>query len=181
MTVNVEDGVKMTPLEDEFISEEARSCALDVKENTIKLVRAFMDRENQLKLKAYEHKSNEFTAFMDTMVNMQKLYQTKLCTPQEEVKSIKANLNLLKEKIERLKTVRTQKKDAYDKYCEECSKSKEIRDNQIKILKEQVTYENSQRETLIENATEQGIGDEKTLEENHIATVQKLEKERNDL
>ena len=49
---------------------------------------------------------------------------------------------------------RQNRKDAYDKYCEECSKSKEIRDNQIKILKEQVTYENSQRETSIENAQE---------------------------
>jgi hypothetical protein len=49
--VCIEDGVKMTPLDDEFISEEARACALDLKEVTCKLVRAFSDRENALKLK----------------------------------------------------------------------------------------------------------------------------------
>ena len=32
-TVCVEDGVKMTPLDDEFISEEARQCALEVADN----------------------------------------------------------------------------------------------------------------------------------------------------
>lgn len=74
--------------------------------------------------------------------------------------------------------MRTGKKDAYDKYCEECSKSKEIRDNQIKILKEQVTYENSQRETSIDNATEQGIADEKTLEKHHEEAMVELKKKR---
>jgi len=62
-TVCVEDGVKMTPLDDEFINEEARNCALDTKENIKKLVRAFTEKENFLKLKGWEVKSHEFTAF----------------------------------------------------------------------------------------------------------------------
>ena len=65
VTVCVEDGVKMTPLDDEFITEEARQIALDTKANIIKLIRAFSTRENQLKLKAYEHKSGEFASFVD--------------------------------------------------------------------------------------------------------------------
>jgi len=44
-TVCVEDGVKMTPLDDEFITEETRQCALDVADTISKLVRAFSDRE----------------------------------------------------------------------------------------------------------------------------------------
>lgn len=69
------------------------------------------------------------------------------------MKSIKTNLGLLEDKIKKLDTLRSNKKDTYDKYLEDCSKSKEIRDNQIKILKEAVTYENSKRETSIDKLT----------------------------
>jgi hypothetical protein len=96
------------------------------------------------------------------------------------VKSIKANLSLLKEKISKLETLRSTKKDAYDKYCEECSKSKEIRDNQIKILKEQISYEQNLKETQIDNANEQGMADEKQLEINHEELMKKLKKDYDD-
>jgi DNA repair ATPase RecN len=127
----MEDGVKMTPLDDEFISEEARQTALDVRDNIAKLIRIFCDKEENMKLAAFSTgvRPTEFPAFMESFKDMQKLYNTKLNTPQEEVKSIKANLSLLKEKIQKLESLRTTKKDAYDKYCEECSKSKEIRDS----------------------------------------------------
>jgi hypothetical protein len=36
----------MTPLDDEFVTEEARQCALDLKANITKLIRVFSDREN---------------------------------------------------------------------------------------------------------------------------------------
>jgi hypothetical protein len=68
-TVCVEDGVKMTPLESEFITEEARQCALDIRTTTAKLIREFSIEENQKKLKLYESreiKSAEFTAFVDS-------------------------------------------------------------------------------------------------------------------
>lgn len=38
------------------------------------------------------------------------------------------------------------KKDDYDKYCEECSKSKELRDANIKTLREQITSVCAQNE-----------------------------------
>jgi len=44
--VCVEDGVKMTPLDDELCTPEARECALDLKDTTLKLIRAFSTREN---------------------------------------------------------------------------------------------------------------------------------------
>ena len=96
------------------------------------------------------------------------------------MKSIKANISLLKEKISKLETLRSTKKDAYDKYCEECSKSKEIRDNQIKILKEQISYEQNLKETQIDNANEQGMADEKQLEINHEELMKKLKKDYED-
>ena len=50
----VEDGIKMTPLDDEFITEEARTCALDLRSTTAKLLRAFSDKKMQIKLKTHE-------------------------------------------------------------------------------------------------------------------------------
>ena len=41
-----------------------------------------------------------------------------------------------------------------------------------------MTYENSQRETSIENAHEQGMADEKTLEKNHQETMADLEQKK---
>ena len=139
-TVCVEDGIKMTPLEDEFISEEARMCALDTKANIKKLIREFTSRENLLKLKSFgDVKSAEFVGFQEGFTSLQTLYNTKLTTPLEEVNAITSNKGMLKTKINKLSELYQSKKDQYDKYLEECSKSKEIRDNQIKILKDQVT------------------------------------------
>jgi len=70
VTVCVEDGIKMTPLDDDYMPEEARQCALDLKANITKLIRVFSDRENQLKLKAHEHKSGEFAAFIEQFASL---------------------------------------------------------------------------------------------------------------
>lgn len=71
----MEDGHKMTPLDDEFISEEARKCAIDVRDNIAKLIRIFSDKEENMKLAAFANvKSVEFSAFIDGFLNMQKLY-----------------------------------------------------------------------------------------------------------
>lgn len=71
----MEDGEKMTPLDDEFISEEARQCALDVRDNIAKLIRIFTDPEENMKLAAFAKiTSPEFSAFYDGFQNMQKLY-----------------------------------------------------------------------------------------------------------
>lgn len=53
VTVCVEDGVKMSPIDHELTSEEARQTALAVRDNTAKLIRIFSDREHQLKLKQW--------------------------------------------------------------------------------------------------------------------------------
>ena len=127
VTVCVEDGAKMTPLDDEFITEEARQIALDTKANIIKLIRAFSNRENQLKLKAYEHKSGEFAAYVDQFSNLQELMTSKLNTPLEEVTAIKDSRKILIKKTQNLQDLRNTKKEAYDKQMEDCGKSKESR------------------------------------------------------
>ena len=60
----------------------------------------------------------------------------KLYTPKEEVDAIKKNQKILEEKVMKLKEKYDGKKDEYDKYVEECQKSKELKEANIKALKE---------------------------------------------
>ena len=96
------------------------------------------------------------------------------------MQQIKQQLTQLETKIKNLEQLRTTKKDAYDKYCEECSKAKEIRDNQSKFLKETITFERVQMEESINSALEQGNSDEQLLIQNHQETMTKLEKDNKD-
>jgi len=100
-----------------------------------------------LKLKAYEQRSTDFNAFNESFENLKELYRNKLNTPLEDVNSIKDNLKLLKEKTETLTDLRNSKKDQYDKYVEECNKSKELRSITMKILSQQVGTEKVDCET----------------------------------
>jgi len=140
---------------------------IDLRGTISKLVRAFSNRENQLKLKAYEQKSAEFNAFQDSILQLQKLFTYKLNTPLEDVNSIKDNLKQLKEKTETLTDHRNSKKDQYDKYVEECNKSRELRGITMKILSQQVGTEKVDCETQIQDAKEKGMKDEEELKLSH--------------
>ena len=149
---------------------------IDVRQTTSKLIRAFSNRENQLKLKAYEQRSTDFNAFNESFENLKELYRNKLNTPLEDVNSIKDNLKLLKEKTETLTDLRNSKKDQYDKYVEECNKSKELRSITMKILSQQVGTEKVDCETQIADAKEKGMKDEEELQKSHKETCELLEK-----
>lgn len=69
----------------------------------------------------------------------------------------------LKEKTETLTDHRNSKKDQYDKYVEECNKSKELRGITMKILSQQVGTEKVDCETQIQEAKEKGMKDEEEL------------------
>ena len=105
-TVCVDDGVNMTPLDSELCTPEARQCALNVKENITKLVRLFSLPENQAKLRVYEHKSSEMSAFIEQFGDLQKLFTTKLNTPMEEKKAQDKSRKVLDEKCLKLTDIR---------------------------------------------------------------------------
>ena len=88
------------------------------------------------KLQAYRVNSNDFAAYMETMGKLDELMKFKLYTTKDEVDSVKKNQRILEERVTKLKEQYDSKKDAYDKYVEECSKSKELRDKNIAALKE---------------------------------------------
>ena len=75
---------------------------------------------------------------MDCVGQLDKLLQFKLFTPKEEVDAIKKNQKILEDKGNKLKEQYDTKKDAYDKYVEECNNSKQMREANIKALKDQI-------------------------------------------
>jgi hypothetical protein len=64
-------------------------------------VREFSNKENQLKLKAFEHKVNEgeFSAFLDTFQSLKNLMTVRLQTPLEEVLSNKESVKTTEKEI----------------------------------------------------------------------------------
>jgi hypothetical protein len=85
---------------------------------------------------------------------------------------------MLREKTETLTDHRNSKKDQYDKYVEECNKSKELRGITMKVLSQQVGTEKVDCETQIQEAKETGMKDEEELQVQHVATMENLEKKR---
>jgi hypothetical protein len=132
-----DDGAKMIPVDDPFITDEARQIIIDIRATTGKLLRAFSKRENQLLLeKSFNVKSQDFTKFNETITNLERLYESYMTTPLEEVNSVKSQLKQLESKVSDLNNSRDTKKDQLDKHIEECNKSKEVRNVQVTLLAE---------------------------------------------
>ena len=82
---------KMIPLDDEYLQEESRQVAIEIRKTTARLVRDFSASALQLKLKAHfgDQRSNEFAGFIETFEQLKTLWYTKLTTPMEEENSIR--------------------------------------------------------------------------------------------
>lgn len=106
----------MTPFDDEFNTDESRQCQIDIRTTTSKLVRSFLIKENRLKLEQWAVKSNDTAEFFDSILDLKKLYESKLSTPDEEVKSIRENQRLIKVRVDKLKEVKNIKQEQYNKY-----------------------------------------------------------------
>ena len=88
---------------------------------------------------------------------------------------------MLQEKVLKLKEQYDSKKDAYDKYIEECSKSKELRDANIKALKEQIANVREIEGRKINEAVEQGAQAEEEQQRAHKEAMADLEKKYNQM
>lgn len=175
-TVCVEDGVKMTNFED-METEEAQQVAIDVKASIVKLVRLFGDDENMQRLKSshFYKQSVDLTSFQITLDELETLYSHMLGTPKEEKQSIDENLKVLHERIMILKKQRDKKKDELHKEEDNNQRQKESREHFIQRLKDQINYELTEKDKLIENLEKQGKANEEQLEEHHKETVKNLE------
>lgn len=167
----------MIPVDDPFITDEARQIILDIRGTTGKLMRAFAKRENQLLLeKSFNVKSQDFTKFNETIANLEKLYESYMTTPLEEVNSVKNQLKQLEGKVTQLNETRDSKKDQLDKHIEECNKSKEVRNVQVTLLAEQRRSEQSEKDNQIADSVEKGKRDEEEIRLQHEKKVEELKK-----
>lgn len=93
---NVGPDGKMTPLDDEFLPEEAKKTAVKLRKTTANLVRHFQAPTMQLKLKTLaDTRQTEFAGLNESFKEIKELWWTKLTTPLEEVNSIKEQLRIL--------------------------------------------------------------------------------------
>lgn len=68
-TICVPDGVKIVP-DDENIEPAQVDCKIALRSSTLKLVRAFSEKENQMKLKSYNTKAPELEALKSTFLDL---------------------------------------------------------------------------------------------------------------
>ncbi len=109
---NVGPDGKMTALDDEFLTEDAKKVAIKIRKTTANLVRHFMDPKLQLKLKtSFDTRSAEYAPLIESFDQMKSLWWTKLTTPLEEVNSIKEQLRILQSRTQKLREIRDQKKE----------------------------------------------------------------------
>lgn len=153
---NIGPDGKMTPLDDQFLPEEAKKTAVKLRKTTANLVRHFQAPQLQLKLKASlgESRSSEFATLIESFEQMKKLWWTKLTTPLEEVNSIKEQLRILKSRTEKLREIHDTKKEHLQKYEEESKEQKEQREQEIQTLKTTIGSENASKENELKKLNE---------------------------
>lgn len=104
---NVGPDGKMTALDNEFLTEDARKTAIRLRKTTANLVRHFQDPKMQLKLKTLgETRSAEYASLIDSFEQMKNLWWTKLTTPLEEMNSIREQLRILQSRTQKLREIR---------------------------------------------------------------------------
>ena len=104
---NVGPDSKMIDLDDDYLPEEAKQIALNLRKTTPNIVRQFLTPQMQLKLKALgDSRSNEYAGFIESFEQLKNLWWTKLTTPLEEEQSIKEQLRILVQRTQKLNEIR---------------------------------------------------------------------------
>ncbi|TNV85035.1 hypothetical protein FGO68_gene2506 [Halteria grandinella] len=168
----------MTPLDDQFLPDEAKKTAVKLRKTTANLVRHFQAPALQLKLKASlgEARSSEFATLIDSFEQMKRLWWTKLTTPLEEVNSIKEQLRILQSRTQKLREIHDQKKEHLQKYEEESKEQKEQREYEIQNLKTTIGSENANKEKELKELNEISRQQHEQLENQHKEEVTALKK-----
>jgi len=117
----------MEPLNSELLQADqrlrAKKNARDIQKQILKLVRIFSTKQMQDKLKKeFNPRStsqSDVAAYLEIYKDMKKLWMSKLCTPLEEVQSIREQLARLEQSVEDLEKTHKTKEEAYQKYQEQ--------------------------------------------------------------
>lgn len=91
-------------------------------------MRIFSSKQMQDKLekeiKMPRNTNNDVSQFLDTFRDLNKLYWSKLCTPLEEVQSVREQLARLENSVNNLSTTLKTKDENYSKYLEQSKEHK---------------------------------------------------------
>lgn len=172
----------MIDLDDDYLPEEAKQIALNLRKTTPNIVRQFLTPQMQLKLKALgDSRSNEYAGFIESFEQLKNLWWTKLTTPLEEEQSIKEQLRILVQRTQKLNEIRDQKKEHLQKYEEESKEQKEQREYEIQNLKKQIADENAAKDGKLRELNDYGRARNDALEKRHKERVDALSKRINEL
>lgn len=83
-----------------------------------------MQDKLEKEVKMPRNTNNDVSQFLDTFKDLKKLYWSKLCTPLEEVQSIREQLARLENSVNNLSTTLKTKDENYSKYLEQSKEHK---------------------------------------------------------
>ena len=176
---NIGPDGKMTPLDDEFLPEEAKKAAIKIRKTTANLVRHFqVNPQLQLKLKQTigDQRLAEYSQMIESFEQMKSLWWTKLTRPLEEENSIQEQLRILDSRTKKLREIRDQKKEHLQKYEEESREQKAQRESEIQSLKTTIGTERTNGDREIKELNDRSARQHKEIEEAHVAEVTALNK-----
>lgn len=90
---------------------------------------------------------NDVAAYLEIYKDMKKLWMSKLCTPLEEVQSIREQLARLEQSVEDLEKTHKTKEEAYQKYQEQ------TKEHRVQLQREIEELSNAKTQRLTEQHT----------------------------
>ena len=141
MTDNIVSNV-MEDLKSELLNPEqrlkAKKNARDIKTQIMKLIRLFSSKQMQDKLekeiKIPRSSNNDVSNYLEVFRDLKKLWNNKLCTPLEEVLSIREQLQRLEMSVNDLQSTLKTKDENYSKYLEQSKEHKTQLTKEIETL-----------------------------------------------
>lgn len=188
MTDNIISNV-MEPLDSELLNPEQRLKAKknvrDIEKQVCRLVRIFANKQMQDKLekevKIPRSTNNDVSNYLEVFRDLKKLWMSKLCTPLEEVKSIREQLQRLDNSVTELSNNLKHKDESYSKYLEQSKEHKLQLQKEIEHLKQLKTQKIGDQRTRSQDLKEKGEEKMERMAQRHAERKAALLKEIADL
>ena len=175
----------MEPLNSELLQADqrlrAKKNARDIQKQILKLVRLFSSKQMMDKLKKEfnprSQSQNDVAAYLEVYKDMKKLWMQRLCTPLEEVQSIKEQLARLDKSVEDLEKVHKQKEEAYQKYQEQTKEHRMQLQKELEELGNAKTQRLTEQHQIQANLVEKGDETAQKKDEIHQQKKVQLQKD----
>lgn len=183
MTENIISNV-MEPLDSELLNPEqrlkAKKNSRDIQKQIMKLIRLFGTKPMQDKLekeiKIPRSTNNDVSNYLEVFRDLKKLWTSKLCTPLEEVQSIREQLQRLEQSVNDLQQTLKTKDESYSKYLEQSKEHKNQLTKEIEFLTGQKTTKISVENDNQTNHKDKGAANAAKKELEHIESKARFNK-----